>query len=162
MCTALPSPLPAFLSTPSARRATSDGTQICWNTAFLSTPSARRATSSGAEERGLCVISIHALREEGDQSGSTKVCMARNFYQRPPRGGRPIQLDAVDMVIGISIHALREEGDAESGKGRTGHAISIHALREEGDLVDKLVNNKADISIHALREEGDMLSLKLP
>ena len=35
---------------------------------FLSTPSARRATSSGAEERGLCVISIHALREEGDTS----------------------------------------------------------------------------------------------
>ena len=77
---------------------------------FLSTPSARRATSSGAEERGLCVIyntplrvlayplpgisrkraliSIHALREEGD---------ARLL---PLRYG-----------LAISIHALREEGD---------------------------------------------------
>ena len=36
---------------------------------FLSTPSARRATSR--QRRGECLrhISIHALREEGDASG---------------------------------------------------------------------------------------------
>ena len=79
---------------------------------FLSTPSARRATSSCAarcrcdrisihalREEGdsmyfcwyllrLC-ISIHALREEGDCQG-VQQCNARvNFYPRPPRGGRP-------------------------------------------------------------------------
>ena len=34
--------------------------------AFLSTPSARRATTSVIRRRGRCRISIHALREEGD------------------------------------------------------------------------------------------------
>ena len=35
---------------------------------FLSTPSARRATVEGLRERGMVEISIHALREEGDQT----------------------------------------------------------------------------------------------
>ena len=55
---------------------------------FLSTPSARRATGSGpgpVPDRG---ISIHALREEGDQT------------MQAPKDSTP-----------ISIHALREEGD---------------------------------------------------
>ena len=55
---------------------------------FLSTPSARRATSKAKYGRILCVISIHALREEGDARSSPK----------QPRSK-------------ISIHALREEGD---------------------------------------------------
>ena len=57
-------------------------------------------------------ISIHALREEGDDG---KLCLTL------PRG--------------ISIHALREEGDFRSRRtpGRE-WAISIHALREEGDI----------------------------
>ena len=33
---------------------------------FLSTPSARRATPSKAQHQRVCKISIHALREEGD------------------------------------------------------------------------------------------------
>ena len=33
-------------------------------------------------------ISIHALREEGDKSRSHKVGSIKNFYPRPPRGGR--------------------------------------------------------------------------
>ena len=33
---------------------------------FLSTPSARRATSSGSWKCSCILISIHALREEGD------------------------------------------------------------------------------------------------
>ena len=78
---------------------------------FLSTPSARRATSHLLPDvqrlqdfyprpprggrRALCfrrystgLISIHALREEGD-SGHTGILLAQaNFYPRPPRGGR--------------------------------------------------------------------------
>ena len=79
-------------------------------------------------------ISIHALREEGDQTpgardngGTTFLstpsarratcCLrersipTRNFYPRPPRGGRPAVRSAVSADIRISIHALREEGD---------------------------------------------------
>ena len=56
-------------------------------------------------------ISIHALREEGDQKGHTE---------------RRRQA--------ISIHALREEGDQKGHTERRRQAISIHALREEGDI----------------------------
>ena len=56
-------------------------------------------------------ISIHALREEGDQKGHTE---------------RRRQA--------ISIHALREEGDLLGRNVCTNFGyISIHALREEGD-----------------------------
>ena len=55
---------------------------------FLSTPSARRATWQGGCDYDLQLISIHALREEGD-----------GF------------VDLSGYVEKISIHALREEGD---------------------------------------------------
>ena len=81
-------------------------------TGFLSTPSARRATSLDPLHMVLRLISIHALREEGDHITSTVKYTAAQ----------------------ISIHALREEGDARVlryvGQQRI---ISIHALREEGD-----------------------------
>ena len=122
-----------FLSTPSARRAT----LILWKSAdgvtdfyprpprggrpssvvrsssvvrFLSTPSARRATGFIKFLHGIESISIHALREEGDDD----VFLLR-------RGD------------GISIHALREEGDLALLDPVLEHPISIHALREEGD-----------------------------
>ena len=104
-----------FLSTPSARRATyCMEDDAAFEKAFLSTPSARRATRDlfGLYERnryfyprpprggrllyeldndGRLVISIHALREEGD---------------------------GLDLIVTnsqrISIHALREEGDGSS------------------------------------------------
>ncbi len=80
-----------FLSTPSARRATSSdnldivdvgedfyprpprgGRQVTLSTPslakqFLSTPSARRATGPLLQGRPAFRISIHALREEGDR-----------------------------------------------------------------------------------------------
>ena len=58
------------------------------------------------------MISIHALREEGDTAPLWTVSCPTYFYPRPPRGGR---LDSSSNVYGwvdISIHALREEGDA--------------------------------------------------
>ena len=36
----------------------------------------------------LIAISIHALREEGDAAASKTSPRHRNFYPRPPRGGR--------------------------------------------------------------------------
>ena len=102
-------------------------------------------------------ISIHALREEGDQR-----------HQPCHHAG------------GISIHALREEGDSphffvlvarrvflstpsvrRATEPRMGNqqppAISIHALREEGDSAACRQTTMSIISIHALREEGDFM-----
>ena len=81
-------------------------------TIFLSTPSARRATVSVVCPSLLIAISIHALREEGDcvlfklmdqakeflstpsarratLIGGNLTTSEKNFYPRPPRGGRP-------------------------------------------------------------------------
>ena len=79
-----------FLSTPSARRATVRDAQAgCHAQAFLSTPSARRATRKRLCLVLILLISIHALREEGDRSH-------RSLW--------------IPSLL-ISIHALREEGD---------------------------------------------------
>ena len=100
-----------FLSTPSARRATTVSSLYRssglisihalreegdynslngWATdiKFLSTPSARRATKLVEQRPRRHYISIHALREEGDSSSSTRTWGPSNFYPRPPRGGR--------------------------------------------------------------------------
>ena len=55
---------------------------------FLSTPSARRATQRARHDRRLGIISIHALREEGDQDLPRNGTGQGDFYPRPPRGGR--------------------------------------------------------------------------
>ena len=57
-------------------------------------------------------ISIHALREEGDAIRTIRWVTRTDFYPRPPRGGRLQQLRTEYMGYSISIHALREEGDA--------------------------------------------------
>ena len=57
-------------------------------------------------------ISIHALREEGDWSGSRLRRPWRcNFNPRPPRGGRRPANRWYRIRTPISIHALREESD---------------------------------------------------
>ena len=145
-----------FLSTPSARRATyitgviaawfsnfyprpprggrllSYSRKFCAQT-FLSTPSARRATAPICFRYDCKLISIHALREEGDHItaisklrlrdfyprpprggrlyGAAKNTVYTYFYPRPPRGGRPLVAFFNVWFKGISIHALREEGD---------------------------------------------------
>ena len=80
-------------------------------------------------------ISIHALREEGDPGFKPdQVFKSIDFYPRPPRGGRHLNLMNEQREKFISIHALREEGDRDSTQsGAVTRTISIHALREEGD-----------------------------
>ena len=58
------------------------------NAAFLSTPSARRATLPSAISCSKTFISIHALREEGDYPRDKSKTKPEDFYPRPPRGGR--------------------------------------------------------------------------
>ena len=64
------------------------------------------------------MISIHALREEGDASPVQPLRMVGNFYPRPPRGGRHHAACKSGSCRTISIHALREEGDPLSGDHR--------------------------------------------
>ena len=78
-------------------------------------------------------ISIHALREEGDESQHHTVAFPLDFYPRPPRGGRRAVNALLSPFKPISIHALREEGDHTTTKQEDKNHISIHALREEGD-----------------------------
>ena len=62
----------------------------------------------------LLLISIHALREEGDLRALVKTRFDVDFYPRPPRGGRLIVFRRTLSIEVISIHALREEGDPKS------------------------------------------------
>ena len=78
---------------------------------FLSTPSARRATTRGIDVVDAGRISIHALREEGDPLCAGCKTTEKNFYPRPPRGGRRELALWDEEKLAISIHALREEGD---------------------------------------------------
>ena len=59
----------------------------------------------------IFTISIHALREEGDEKQRQLYQRQADFYPRPPRGGRPGKIRRADGALWISIHALREEGD---------------------------------------------------
>ena len=100
-----------FLSTPSARRATIGDVLGRKNGQFLSTPSARRATKHIIDTLCPQLISIHALREEGDWRRKWKYGYDGIFLSTPSARratNRPLRVGSGDQ---ISIHALREEGD---------------------------------------------------
>ena len=65
----------------------------------------------------LTRISIHALREESDGVVGAHYQKVKDFYPRPPRGGRRRVLQYRASLEDISIHALREEGDLQMMSG---------------------------------------------
>ena len=78
---------------------------------FLSTPSARRATTATTAGHGYDTISIHALREEGDNpclyvGGSYNQFLSTPSARRATKAAR-----LTSRATRISIHALHEEGD---------------------------------------------------
>ena len=78
-------------------------------------------------------ISIHALREEGDALDSGAVPMTKDFYPRPPRGGRlALRLTVFVVVTFLSTPSARR-ATALTWVLYPPDGISIHALREEGD-----------------------------
>ena len=100
---------------------------------FLSTPSARRATTRRPRSNPRCGISIHALREEGDHGHAAATRhLDISIHALREEGDAYVACD-FGTQNAISIHALREEGDAASAAPFGGLMISIHALREEGD-----------------------------
>ena len=72
-----------FLSTPSARRATFDVRRPQADRLFLSTPSARRATIIPEMAYSRKIISIHALREEGDAQSVYHALLCGGFLSTP-------------------------------------------------------------------------------
>ena len=78
---------------------------------FLSTPSARRATRQAFQVQKYYEISIHALREEGDQHSGTRRSSLKRFLSTPSARRATTIEWAKNLGILISIHALREEGD---------------------------------------------------
>ena len=100
---------------------------------FLSTPSARRATSDPAARGADLAISIHALREEGDSGRGKPQQMAFHFYPRPPRGGRPDQSDVAELMAGFLSTPSARRATWQLLRLPDHRSISIHALREEGD-----------------------------
>ena len=100
-----------FLSTPSARRATTGQKRVYRRISFLSTPSARRATLTAIFFSLLQVISIHALREEGDPCVHLLFLKFSIFLSTPSARRATLHGQAGLFELSISIHALREEGD---------------------------------------------------
>ena len=103
----------------------------------------------------------------------------RNFYPRPPRGGRRIAMSDLNLRIAISIHALREEGDPlpccrgfmlpdfyprpprGGRRARWNPLVLIPVFlstpsARRATAIDVSGQIGRQISIHALREEGDL------
>ncbi len=99
------------------------------------TPSVRRATLRTARRPVVLVISIHALREEGDPWTARMTNMPNCYFLSTPSVRRATARQrAGGILLVISIHALREEGDvSHKVTFASTKCISIHALREEGD-----------------------------
>ena len=146
---------------------------------FLSTPSARRATTGDRPYSGYREHFYPRPPRGGRRQLAALILPQQtDFYPRPPRGGRHADRDiAKEMLKFLSTPSARRatpvshkrvEGcqvflSTPSARRATFQkvwcivekAISIHALREEGDRLGLLRRYKMDISIHALREEGD-------
>ena len=100
---------------------------------FLSTPSARRATTAVRCPLPRFSISIHALREEGDAPLPWSNSSWINFYPRPPRGGRPGHGAAIPLFGGFLSTPSARRATVSLAAVLVAPTISIHALREEGD-----------------------------
>ena len=103
------------------------------------------------------LISIHALREEGDAVFASTPPKVFLFQSTPSARRATLLWEHFENMFGISIHALREEGDYNHRQGiaeyrkfqSTPSARRATAQRRKSRVVVR-------ISIHALREEGDL------
>ena len=79
-------------------------------------------------------ISIHALREEGDPPAPTFTRHSVYFYPRPPRGGRPARNPWTAKTVGFLSTPSARRATLTYCATQCIDVISIHALREEGDF----------------------------
>ena len=145
---------------------------------FLSTPSARRATGVRLHRQRIPVISIHALREEGDRRSEPLQGLAPYFYPRPPRGGRrggralevlrrkflstpsarrATQVRRDQWRVQVYFYPRPPRG----GRPSTSNWMAARSLflstpsARRATHAAPVVHELLSISIHALREEGD-------
>ena len=105
--------------------------------AFLSTPSARRATDALPRLSAEWIqISIHALREEGDADAVQYKVWSISFLSTPSarRATVGLLLHQRCSPIFLSTPSARRATCSPMKKANA-EGISIHALREEGDAV---------------------------
>ena len=149
----------AFLSTPSARRATENSTAMSYNSAISIHALREEGDFFRPLSRRTAFISIHALREEGDAVQRTRLVQTINFYPRPPRGGR--------RSMAESCRGSARFLSTPSARRATPMTALVVGSRRYfyprpprgGRLVPGVVlRTLSDISIHALREEGDGLA----
>ncbi len=112
-----------FLSTPSARRAT-EQLDAEYQTAkkFLSTPSARRATYAENKAAYQKMISIHALREEGDRRfrrccGALGVFLSTPSARRATAGGLKREAQGVQFLSTPSARRATAGGLKREAQG---------------------------------------------
>ena len=147
---------PGFLSTPSARRATLLRQRLPPHYRHFYPRPPRGGRLWKAQSNAITYkISIHALREEGDNIRRNCHDGSFDFYPRPPRGGR--------LTVAKKYELLGKFLSTPSARRAT------HKLRVQPDFYrflstpsarratrcSKAPTSSQTISIHALREEGD-------
>ena len=76
------------------------------------------------------IISIHALREEGDVSLSGFSGQLNNFYPRPPRGGRLSDIDTDYQILKfLSTPSARRATRSKSKKSSSSKFLSTPSAR---------------------------------
>ena len=145
-----------FLSTPSARRATERWVRQLCGEGFLSTPSARRATvsfpASCRDRKNFYPRPPRGGRPGKKQAELTSVL---DFYPRPPRGGRRARPKGKDPYADFYPRPPRG-GRPHYSRTAVGYRLFLStpsARRATG--CTGIVKPMLSISIHALREEGD-------
>ena len=130
-----------------------------WMQKFLSTPSARRATQRLDFFFDACIISIHALREEGDlQLPLCVLDMILDFYPRPPRGGRlSVTPYNGSMFTFLSTPSARRATSCARPLCLPVRYFYPRPPRGGRLAMTVMAIDIIKISIHALREEGDLL-----
>ena len=101
------------------------------------------------------IISIHALREEGDQSSAKKPANSLNFYPRPPRGGRRLQTIWVCLPKSFLSTPSARRATRQQGKKRHSSQFLSTPSARRATWPPSSAARLRSISIHALREEGD-------
>ena len=103
-------------------------------------------------------ISIHALREEGDENCAVLRCPTHRFYPRPPRGGRHLLGNiGVNALVFLSTPSARRATGGPVLGQRVGKEFLSTPSARRATSPWQHRGECPCISIHALREEGDRM-----
>ena len=122
---------------------------------FLSTPSARRATKPEWAKSLKGIISIHALREEGDHPPTKPKEARHDFYPRPPRGGRLEVSARVPPPNRFLSTPSARRATLDNGFVSAAELFLSTPSARRATRMPRPPAADLRISIHALREEGD-------